>query len=209
MGRFIACAIVLSLVSVGTAGGQIASTAHDFSGRAWNPRGEVCLVCHFPHNTVQVANAPLWNHDTTAVADFTPYSSATLTALDVAQPAGISKLCLSCHDGTVALNAFGGNTWAGADSFMVGAALVGTDLSNDHPVSFTFNTALATADGGLNNPSTQLIPGGGAGQTIAAEWLFADELECGSCHDVHDNTVPPFLRTSNAGSALCLTCHSK
>ena len=40
--------------------------------------------------------------------------------------------------------------------------------------------------------------------------LFAGQMECSSCHDVHDelgNTA--LLRKSNTQSALCLTCHDK
>ena len=85
--------------------------------------------------------------------------------------------------------------------------LVGTDLGNDRPVSFTSDTALATADGGRFDPSSQ---NSGLGGTIAADLLFAGQLECASCHDVHNGSgVAKLLRKSNAGSALCLTCHDK
>jgi len=39
--------------------------------------------------------------------------------------------------------------------------------------------------------------------------LFAGKVECPTCHAVHDPGIQPFMRTSNAGSQLCLTCHSK
>jgi len=32
-------------------------------------------------------------------------------------------------------------------------------------------------------------------------------VQCGSCHNVHNNTNTPFLRISNVNSALCTTCH--
>ena len=60
---------------------------------------DICIFCHAPHNTTGVG--PLWNHALSA-ATYTPYSSSTLKAT-VGQPTGASKLCLSCHDGTVAL----------------------------------------------------------------------------------------------------------
>src|ERR1041385_334859 len=60
---------------------------------------EVCIFCHTPHRAT--GEQPLWNHAGSA-ATYTPYSSSTLKAA-VGQPTGASKLCLSCHDGTVAL----------------------------------------------------------------------------------------------------------
>ena len=61
--------------------------------------GDICIFCHSPHSLA--GQSPLWNHEM-SVAPYTPYSSSTLKAT-VGQPTGASKLCLSCHDGTVAL----------------------------------------------------------------------------------------------------------
>jgi len=203
MKRILILVATVALVS-GTGFAQgISGSAHDFSGEAWNSTGEICIVCHTPHNAMAVANAPLWNHEVTT-ATFSLYTSPTLDAT-VGQPAGASILCLSCHDGTVALENFSGAT--GGSNFVTGDALIGTDLSNDHPVSFTYNSALATTDGGLHDPSTT---NSGLGGTITADMLFGDVMQCASCHDVHDaagNTA--MLLKPNSGSALCLTCHDK
>jgi predicted CXXCH cytochrome family protein len=181
----------------------ISGSLHDFSGQAWSG-GKICIVCHTPHNgATSVAEAPLWNHDVTAAA-FALYSTSTLDASDMGQPDGASKLCLSCHDGTVALDSFGG---AAGSTNISGSALVGTDLSNDHPISFTYDSALATADGQLYNPS---VANSGLGGTITADMLFADKIQCASCHDVHNSAGnTDLLRIDNAASALCLTCHNK
>jgi hypothetical protein len=40
---------------------------------------------------------------------FTPFTSATLDAI-VGDPDGVSKLCLSCHDGVTAVDSFAGTT---------------------------------------------------------------------------------------------------
>ncbi|MEI7725568.1 MAG: cytochrome c3 family protein [Bacteroidota bacterium] len=185
----------------------IVGSAHDFSTQTWNTSGEICKVCHTPHNAdITVLNAPLWNHQLSAFASYTVYSSATMNAT-VGQPDGSSKLCLSCHDGTVALQNFGGVT--NGTTYMTGPNLVGTNLGNDHPVSFTYDAALATADPGLFNPTTHLS---GLGGTITNDLLIAGKLQCSSCHDVHNNaagTPPSLLVKSNAASALCLTCHNK
>ncbi len=181
---------------------SIVGSSHDFTGAGWNTTGELCIVCHTPHNADQtVVDSPLWNHDVTT-STFTLYSSSTLNSTP-GQPDGRSKLCLSCHDGTVALDSFGGTT---GTNFITGAANFGTDLSNDHPISITYDTALATTDGELFDPATT---NSGLGGTIAQDMLFNNKVECSSCHDVHNTANNFMLVKSNAGSALCLTCHDK
>lgn len=82
-------------------------------------------------------------------------------------------------------------------------------LDDDHPVSFVFNSALATADGGLVTPvSTSYV------DSASKLRLFGGKLECATCHNAHeDGTFAagdyPFLRMSNNGSAMCITCHLK
>ncbi len=185
---------------------QIAGSDHDFSGKNWNNTGEICVVCHTPHNADQnVTSAPLWNHQVTT-STFQVYTSSTFDGT-AGQPDGASKLCLSCHDGTVAVDNFGGKT--NGTNFVGGGKNFGTDLSNDHPVSFTYDQALANADGEIYDPTTQ---NSGLGGTIAQDLLIGGKMECASCHDVH-NTVAvngtKLLVKTNNNSALCLTCHAK
>jgi predicted CXXCH cytochrome family protein len=202
---------MLLFVAVSAAGfGQIANSKHDFSKATWNTSvgDQICIVCHTPHNAkTGVSNAPLWNHELSAVTSYTIYDktiSPTLNAT-VGQPSGLSKLCLSCHDGTVGIADFGGAT-GGTEKVPAGSNF-GTSLSNDHPISFTYDAALATADGGLKDPTTT---NSGQGGTITNDWLSGGKLECSSCHDVHNAYgQTSLLRVSNAGSALCLTCHNK
>lgn len=204
-------AAALFAVQAATAA-SIVGSKHDFSsggtsaykGAAANDGGQVCIYCHTPHNAT--TSQPLWNHAASSVASYTLYSSSTLNAT-TAQPGSVSKLCLSCHDGTVAIDSFG--TFAGVATNKIAAASVnnlggaaGTDLSNDHPIGFAYNAALATTDGGLVSP-------GSATQVVAGIPLFAGAMECATCHAVHDSTNSPFLRVANAGSALCLKCHTK
>ncbi len=183
---------------------SIIGSAHDFSSETWNTTGQVCIVCHAPHNTeVAVTDAPLWNHQS-SVAVFSPYSSATLNAV-VGQPDASSKLCLSCHDGTVAVDNFGGTT--SGTYFISGRTLIGTDLRDDHPVSFTYDAALALDDGELADPTTA---NSGLGGTIDEDMLIGHQVQCASCHDVHNSSgIDKLLKKSNAQSALCLTCHIK
>lgn len=203
--------IIMSCIVTKTASAVITGSKHDFSTISWNKTGEICIVCHTPHNASTTSPAPLWNH-TQSTASYTLYSSTTLKAV-MGQPNAASKACLSCHDGTVALNSFGSNGTT-TDTFLTGSHDLGTDLSNDHPISFTYDTALSTSDVGVYDPSVQPVPGFGT-KTIAQAMLIGGKtLECSSCHDVHRDKgasagVDDLLLVDNTGSALCLTCHKK
>lgn len=218
--------IVLAILSLAIAASAatVVGTKHDLRATGGGtPTGngltEVCVVCHTPHQAA-AANAqdPLWNHTGTATAVFGVYASGTLNAV----PAEIggaamgsqstSMLCMSCHDGTVSVVSMYNPPNTGtptvtavasridASGFIISNANVGTSLANDHPVNFTYDAALVTADGGgLANPAVAPV----------APLLIAGMVQCSSCHDVHNNTNVPFLVMSNAASALCLTCHVK
>jgi len=116
---------------------------------------EVCLFCHTPHRGT--GEQPLWNH-APSVATYIPYSSSTAKAA-IGQPTGASKLCLSCHDGTVALGMVASRKTPiemrnAVSTLPAGPSNLGTDLSDDHPVSFTYDNALVSADGQLKDPAT-------------------------------------------------------
>lgn len=194
---------------------SIANTKHNLSATGpgtykATSETQLCVFCHTPHNTNPAA--PLWNHALSA-ATYTPYGSNTLAAAAPGQPSGTSKLCLSCHDGTVALGGvqnlpFGhqtAGTVSGLEAFLTGATSLGTDLRNDHPVSFTYDAALAATNPELVTPAslTGKIKPDSTGQ-----------LQCASCHDPHSETNPKFLHVgyqdgAGYGSPLCRTCHNK
>lgn len=192
--------------------GTIVASKHDFSASGPNAtyKGtgtQVCVYCHAPHASTTAT--PLWNHTSTA-ASFTLYTSSSLNAT-TAQPGGVSKLCLSCHDGTVAVDSFGGST---GTILATGAVLLGTDLSNDHPIGFTYDAALVSADPGLRAITTAATIGTGNTGTIESKMLFAGKMECASCHDVHNSTSgtaveAKLLKITTVQSALCTTCHIK
>jgi len=156
-----------------------------------------CKSCHAPHHAQILPGVPLWNGSQTTKT-FTLYSSTTLNAT-VGQPDGSSKLCLSCHDGSFAL--------------IAGSSMdFGSNLSTSHPISFIYNAALATTDGGLKNPSAASTLGG----TIAQDLLDSvSNVQCTSCHDVHTSGVGDhYLRGYDyfdgfAGGDLCRMCHLK
>lgn len=201
--KLLAAFVVVAFATAASA--QITGSKHDFSGQAWNTSGEICLPCHTAHNG-QNGSVVLWNHDESVVASYTLYASSTLDAT-MAQPSGESKLCLGCHDGTVALDSFGG---AAGGTFMgtfAPDANFDTTLADDHPVSFTYNAALAIADIELEDPDVKVTALGG---TVSQDLLFGGQLECASCHDVHNTKGNAgLLQIDNANSALCLTCHKK
>ncbi|MDB6028068.1 MAG: hypothetical protein JWM68_4291, partial [Verrucomicrobiales bacterium] len=184
---------------------SILNSKHDLSVTGPGPikastESEVCLFCHTPHRGT--GETPLWNHSLSS-ATYTPYDSSTLKAA-VGQPTGASKLCLSCHDGTVALGMVKSRPSAismsgGVTTMPTGSGNLGSDLSDDHPISFTFDAALASANGQLNPPSTL------TGKVLLDH---NNQMQCTSCHDAHDNQFGKFLVANNNGSALCVTCHS-
>jgi predicted CXXCH cytochrome family protein len=160
----------------------------------------ICIFCHTPHMARPVA--PQWNRPSSG-AIYTPYSSSTAKAT-IGQPTGSSKLCLSCHDGTVALGMIISKApveFAGGIRGMPrGRSNLETDLSNDHPISFVYDSGLAAMNKELKDPAG-LDP---------AVCLDADGmLQCTTCHDPHNDEFGQFLVKNNAASGLCLECHDK
>jgi len=202
----LACKVILLVIFgswLGTLRGEIAGSLHDFSTSGWNPSTEICIACHAPHNTdTTVPDAPLWNHAVTNSV-FTLYSSPTLYATPL-QPQGTTKLCLSCHDGTIALDSFGG---VAGSTFLTGDGNLGTNLGDDHPVSIRWQhqTELPNATCvKCHFNAVDVLPF--FGESYAAGVY----LECATCHDVHNGfPYPSLLRLPLGGSQLCFHCHGK
>jgi hypothetical protein len=224
--------IALSTLSAGAAAQKgLQGSAHDFSRAAWNISKDLCSPCHQGHSSPNSATQALWGH-TAKTANFRPYDSPTFRAGKHA-PSGVSLACLSCHDGTVAIN----QRLEGAEAVYISTAnQVGPDLHTTHPVSFTYDASLAAANGKLEDPTTYRIgdpknrlsvntppvPVDWTGssllsQTIDGALLFNHKVECASCHDVHklEGSAPEsfaLLRVdgcdaSGRGDLLCRTCH--
>jgi len=201
--RFLSVGAVLALAVAAPASGDVANTLHNLTptgtGAVKNP-GPVglCTFCHTPHRAFQTR--ALWNRDLPTQI-YTPYLSSTLIA-SVGQPTGSSRLCLSCHDGTVAL---GNVLHAPGQSIaplppLQGRVLLGTDLTDDHPVSFVFDDQLAASNGELVPPALLTGP---------VQLDRNNEVQCTSCHNPHEDRFPKFLVTDNRNAALCTTCHAK
>jgi predicted CXXCH cytochrome family protein len=206
----LAIGLILTVASQAVVHAEIAGSKHDFStsgdptGQGFGLSGnQICVVCHTPHHGEIGGNAPLWNHVTTQ-ATFTPYDSPTLDSAFSEpgnQPGGISKLCLSCHDGTVAIDSFGNNT---GGPMMTGSGLLDQDLSNDHPVSIIWDHE-PTVGGDC---STQQCHFGTRALVFFGTDAASKTIECATCHDVHNTAGhSKLLRTSMDNSELCLICH--
>lgn len=222
---------------------------------------QICVFCHTPHGANTSVKAPLWNRNVNTAQTYTRYTSSSLDAETItdgfsAQPGGSSVLCLSCHDGMLALGNVNvlwgqpanialvdGSNNAVSTMPSGSGALTGntrnlqTDLSNDHPISVTYNDALAAADGEMTRMTTanpaqrDVISGKIIGiRTNAYKPLLPLEptgkdgigqIQCATCHDPH-LTAQKFLRAnrfqvatptggdfSEANDQICLACHPK
>jgi len=197
----------LLLLAWTQARGDVARSKHNLSASGpgavvAEKESRICVFCHTPHGAAPAV--PLWNHGGSPVGVYATYSSSTFASGgQMGQPDGVSKLCLSCHDGTVALgqtvseglipmlNAGPGGRIA------AGAANLGTDLTDDHPFSFRRSPA----------DSTVIDPPPGDEVKLDRK----GRIQCTSCHDPHEEDLDPvthrFLVKDNRGSGLCLTCH--
>jgi hypothetical protein len=223
-------------VNVGVEG-----SPHDFSTNSaftvWNTRSGVCSPCHAAHNTDPAQLIPLWTHQT-SVGPFTMYSSPSLQASMPAAPTGTSLACLSCHDGTLGLNAPIGGLGTNTAYYIDPSFKIGPDLHTTHPISFTYDATLAAADPGIENPVTYTIGSAKSlltintapvpaswsgtsltGQTIDDGLLDDHKMQCCACHDAHKiiGSAPSsgiMLKISGTdaqgrGSLICRTCHIK
>jgi predicted CXXCH cytochrome family protein len=196
---------VVSCVPSATAQQTILTSKHNLSATGPGPvhaitEQRVCIFCHTPHGARDVA--PLWNRrDSTAA--YLPYNSPTLKA-QVGQPTGASKLCLSCHDGTIALGDLVNEGYrismTGGDMMPAGDSLIGTDLRDDHPVSFLYSDSQARNGSALSAPSSW-------DRHIKLD--AQGEMQCTTCHDPHDDQWGNFLVASNQNAFLCQQCHNQ
>ena len=222
LAAMFAVGFVLSVASQSMA--ALVTSRHNFGSTGGNwavgPDGaeiQMCVACHTPHNA-NLSQVPLWNHDDSA-AGFLAYNDPGGTMDAVAGvPTGISLACMSCHDDVTNVDAYGQfspGTVLISDATIntTPGTIVGTDLTNDHPISFDYSTSLTDPE---IWPLATATPLGG---TIESDLLFGTvpnkTVECASCHDVHNGPEAVaagsgyLLRVSMADSLLCLTCHNK
>ncbi len=197
----------------------------------------ICIFCHAPHNTYRLSTAtggagpqapsefdylPLWNHTLQDPNGYTMYengpgapqsgSKASQAILNGMTPGSTSLLCLSCHDGTIAVNSYGNAdqiSQSTGNNAIVDAYAIGKDqyLGNHHPIGFNYDdvqagdTEIRSADTAMLTPSS-----------FVRDHLAGDaHMECATCHSVHNkgNDGERLLWRSDQNSELCLTCHDK
>jgi predicted CXXCH cytochrome family protein len=134
------------------------------------------------------------------------YASATIDGAMTAAPGINSQTCLACHDGAQAIAVIyngGTNTNVGAGNVgeVTGTFLVGTVLQNDHPVGITYDN--------VADPSLRAAPTNAALRLYNYGAGAAAQVECGTCHDPHNNGNTNFLVTANTAAALCSACHTQ
>jgi Doubled CXXCH motif (Paired_CXXCH_1) len=216
-------------------GAGIRYSAHDFTwagNGAYQPdeRASVCIFCHIQHRpgTSPPVAPPqptrlLWNHkmstNTFTWSDVTTTYNGTLLPTDLGTWAGNSRMCLSCHDGSVSVGDLyrgvqGQNLTSGWTGNRVNAAgflttsfmIIGAtgDLKGNHPVGipYPYNGVPST----YNGITSAITPAYAATDYVAQPvnvHLYSDVgnssvqgategitgIECGSCHDVHNKNV--------------------
>lgn len=233
---WIAFAVLFSLCPFTTASAAgLVGSRHDLSagmGSAYkhgapyvyNSYSDPCVYCHTPHSTPSSTDL-YWNRPY-STASYTVYSSPTIKSKP-SQPdsSSSSALCLSCHDGTIAVDSViiqpdpgykvatrhrrmskdyaadscgACHTESGAFAPSgVRRAFLGTDLSKNHPINMFYDNVV--------NP--QLVSS--AAVEGAGLKLYNGMVQCATCHNPHDPTYGTFLRRPNSQSGLCLTCHIK
>ncbi len=199
---------------------------------------EICVFCHTPHGASAPGatfRAPIWNRnlDYQAGRTYQLYDQVwsfsfegVLNDAAGQRPTGYSRLCLSCHDGTVALGNVinapgsggylgrvpmtgnlgpGGTIPQGSGDLTGDTRRLGLDLRNDHPISFAFDQALVAKDQELVNPGPPLqypakvsdpTPLSPARRYPGNDPNVYDSVQCTSCHNPHQVNYPKFLRAN-------------
>ena len=207
MKRASRCTLLLLLsLSWPLGAGSIVDTPHNLSTSGPGPvrastETQVCIFCHTPHDSNPVG--PLWNHQLSSGVTYLKYSSPTMIAYSsqatAPDPNGSSKLCLSCHDGTVALGAVGKGLipLAGGKTTLTTGDLgfIGTDLSRTHPISFVVTDQLVAASNAKNAPLNTV----GAMKADPKVHLDgADRVQCTACHDPHNDDTQTHTKHEQA-----------
>jgi len=237
--------VVQSRHNLGAFGRHVV-TRNDNAGGIQTGTTQICVFCHTPHHSNTDAR-PLWNRNMPNSASYIGYGT-TIAGTVIAKPkAGSASLaCLSCHDGVTTfdnlVNAPGKGTAmvSGGWTFYDGngknllsakvldnpRVILGTDLTNDHPVNVPYsggtkaslrpmNTTISSINlsAGLNATTSYFtwvtannwaISGfisstATIGDLLRSDNTTSNNVECSSCHDPHfsNGSYPEYSRDSN------------
>jgi hypothetical protein len=178
---------------------------------------EVCIFCHTPHNADPAY--PLWGHIVTQET-YTHYTSPTLQSYSSEADAppidGVSRLCLSCHDGTIAVGALTNTTIETTKEYIMpeDIGFLSTDLSGGHPISIVYDQSLVNR---RNNMESLTLKLNSLSEVLTDRdvKLYPTHggmgVQCSSCHDPHGGIggadAPPFWRKTTT-DAVCEVCHN-
>jgi len=207
----------------------IEGTKHNLTNHQETDVGSnICVFCHTPHGKPQSAMIPQWLPSKDKPDSFSTYDSLGRTVLGQGENIGsVSVACMSCHDGTQAME-----TSVSSLSFdhPFGVPYRGhinlPQESEENPIAPYKRAKVAVLSGFREADQAVIdevpiwwVDTGADGRQRSDLQLFsrlaADApdntsaipyVECASCHDPH-NSNTTFLRISNHGSKLCLTCH--
>lgn len=206
------------MLATSAVAGVIDNSAHDFpttiAGGGAAEVDEICVFCHTPHGSNSAfTGGPLWNRDASAAVLGGVYSSATLNAsIDTDYTKIDAAACMSCHDGAQTIgdaalrnppNAPVSGVVGDYTGTVVGPPMLDNDMSNDHPVNFSYDDSDAD-DAEIN-----------AIGSLPAEIKFTNTdiqnnvVQCSTCHDVHNTVGENLIVINNEGSNLCRACHLK
>jgi predicted CXXCH cytochrome family protein len=223
--------VTFALLS-GAAFAQITSTPHNLTSTGPGPNkqdttAQICVFCHTPHASNTGVSAPLWNKGTPATT-YTTYSTANSSTIDgqVLTVGSVSAACLSCHDGSQAMdnlvNAPGsGNltvgganrtyNWTAGTELVAGVANLGADLTNDHPIGIEY------CGGGLSNGGTTTLSGtckdgdfkAPITNVINSVPVFWVDTNANTARDKADIILysRTFAAGANRPSVECASCH--
>ncbi|MBD3867897.1 MAG: cytochrome c3 family protein [Acidobacteria bacterium] len=215
----IAWSLVTCAIALGQ-GSDIANTPHNLSASGpgsikATSETEICKFCHVPHNS-RSAEA-LWAQQLSEAIYRTPPIRTGESQLQTApQPGGSSRLCLSCHDGTVAMGEISGSRgrirMAGRQKFQPGdPGYLGTDLSGSHPVSFEISARPIGAESpaidiGLHEVSAII-------SNTVAPLDANNKMQCTTCHDPHSDAyyrpgIVPRFWVAPTVQEVCTSCHA-
>ncbi len=197
-------------------------------GVAYSDYDNACIYCHLPPEEEEAqpraGQIAKWNRIRPISTNYDLYDSPTFDSTP-SRPNDISLLCLSCHDGTMAVDRVvhtpkawnSGNDMSlhmklsatddlnscgkchdGSVAHDITQKAIGTNLRDDHPISIRY-AGLGTNIPGFKTPDSPQGFDNGVK-------LFDGHIECATCHDIHNPDAPMLLRTG--GEKLCVTCHN-
>lgn len=202
-----------------------------------NGTTEICVFCHTPHHSNTGANgdrAPIWNRNNSTAASYTAYGTtlggSIIDNSNFDYPGSTTLACLSCHDGVTTFDnlanrpgkgigamtgaTFWNNGSVVSNKMTSGRLNIGTDLSNDHPVSVKYtepynalvgvaslrpsNTVISSIDvaAGLAD-STASFDGGNLSKNL---WAVKGFINASA-------TIGDLLRGFSKNTVECSSCH--